>query len=160
MQLDAEQFDRILAAVVTGRGGPYRDGATAITASEAELIVAIAQLAMAADAVTDPDEAALFDAVAARVYATARLATTPPSLAPLADPAARLELLETHAMQLRGSPAAALAYALAFAIVIADLELAPPEGELLEALRAGLGLDEDAADEIATAVASIATPAE
>ncbi|MCE9579149.1 MAG: hypothetical protein K8W52_38860 [Deltaproteobacteria bacterium] len=160
MQIDAEQFDRIVATVMSGRGGPYREGEPAITASEAELIVAIAQLAMAADEVEDPDEAALFDAVVARVYATARLDTAPPTLAPLADGAARLELVQTHAAQLRGTPAAALAYALAFAIVIADLELAPPESELLEALRTGLGLEEDAADEIATAVASIATPAE
>lgn len=160
MQLDADQFDQIVAALVGERGGLYRDRATVITAAEAELIVALAQLAMAADAVDDPDEVAVFDAITARVYAIAQMATTPPSLAPLADASARLQLAETHAAQLRDTPAAPLAYAVVFAITIADLDLDPAESDLLETLRDALGLDDDEADRISTVVATIATPKE
>ncbi len=153
MKIDAAQYQQIAATVYEGKGsGP--------TPAEAELVISICQLAVAADSVEDADEAALFDSIAAQVYAHAKVATTPPTFHPLDDDEQRLDLLKSSAAQLAGTPSASLAYALAYILAISDLDLAPEEGELLDDLVDALGIDPDRADDLIVAVTEIITPAE
>lgn len=154
MNIDAAQYQQI-ASVVFYDG---KEGAP--TPAEAELVVAILQLAVAADGVEDSDEAALFDSIAAQVYAHAKSATTPPTFQPLDDPEQRRDLIRSHAAQLAGKPAAQLAYALAYILAIADLDLAPEEGEFIEELGEALGIDPDKADELIVSITEIITPEE
>ncbi len=154
MNIDAAQYKQIASAV-------YDDGKDgAPTPAEAELVVAICQLAVAADGVEDADEAALFETIAAQVYAHANTATTPPTFHPLDDPEQRRDLLKSHAAQLAGKPSASLAYALAYILAISDLDLAPEEGEFIEDLGDALGIDPDRADELIVSITEIITPDE
>lgn len=153
MNIDAAQYKQITTIVYDGKDG-------APTAAEAELVVGICQLAVAADKVEDPDEAALFDSIAAQVYAHAKLATTPPTFHPLHDPDQRRDMMQSMAAQLAGKPSAGLAYALAYILAISDLDLAPEEGELLEELGEALGIEADRADDLIVGVTEVITPAE
>lgn len=154
MNIDAAQFAKIVQAAFADAPD------TELTPAHAELVIAIAQLAVAADRVEDPDEQALFDALADHVYALASLKTSAPTLAPVDDDEQRVEHLQSHAAQLRGTPGAALAYCVAYALTIADLDLAPEEGDLLELLGEALGLSPERADDLAAAVGAAVTPAE
>lgn len=153
VNIDATQFKQIAATVYEGKDG-------GLTAAEAELVVAICQLAVAADHAEDEDEASLFESIAAQVYAYAKAATTPPAFQPVADPEQRRDLIRTHAAQLAGKPSAELAYALAYMLAIADLDLAPEEGEFIDDLGEALALDPDRADDLIVAITEIITPAE
>lgn len=159
MNIDRAQFLNILKAAYERFEPGHRTDGT-LTAADAELVVAVAQHAVAADLVEDPDERALFDQLAGHVYAAAKLQTTPPTLAPLEDEEQRIEQLRTHAMQLRGKGAAGLAYALAYILTIADLELNPDEMDVVEVLRQGLELDQEKADDLVATVSEIITPPE
>jgi hypothetical protein len=154
VKIDAAQYQQIAKTVYEGQeaGGP--------TAAEAELVVAICQLAVAADDVEDAIEAELFDSIASHVYGHAKLATTPPTFHPLDDPEQRRDLIKSHAAQLAGKPAAGLAYALAYILAISDLELAPEEGEFIEDLGDALELEPDRADDLIVTVTEIITPDE
>lgn len=162
MNIDASQYQKIVDAAFQGTtsASAYRDSysATTLPPGDAELIIAIAQLAVAADRVDDPDERALFEALAALVYKHAKLDSSAPTLAPVDDDEQRIEHLRSHAAQLAGKPSAALAFAVAYVLVIADLELAPEEGALLDTLREALGLDEDRAEDLTAAVGAAITP--
>jgi hypothetical protein len=153
VNIDAAQYKQIANIVYEGKDA-------GLSAAEAELVVAICQLAVAADDVEDADEATLFDSIAAQVYAHAKVATTPPAFQPVDDVEQRRDLIKSHAAQLAGKPAAALAYALAYILAISDLDLAPEEGEFIEDLGDALGLDGDRADDLIVAVTEIITPAE
>lgn len=152
VNIDAEQYRQIAAAVYEGDGGP--------TPGEAELVVSICQLAVAAGSLEDADEAALFESIAAQVYAHAKLVTTPPAFSRVEDDEQRNELIKNTAAQLAGTSSAWLAYALAYILAISDLELAPEEGELLDDLVDALGIDPDRADALIVAVTEILTPDE
>jgi hypothetical protein len=183
VNIDAKQYTRIVEAAFRGAGtvervaapveqtdGPaYREPGTvleenytpdALSAGEAELVIAIAQLAVAADRVDDPDEQRLFQEIAAHVYRHANVETTPPTLAAIADDEQRIDHLRSHAAQLAGKPAAHLAFALAYALVISDMDIAPEEGVMLDTLREALGLDEDRANDLSSAVGMAVTPDE
>ena len=153
MNIDAAQYKQIASAVYDGKDG-------APTPAEAELVVAICQLAVAADDVADPDEAVLFETIAAHVYAHANVVTTAPTFQPLDDPEQRRDLIKSHAAQLAGKPSASLAYALAYILAIADLDLAPEESEFIEDLGDTLGIDPDRADELIVSITDIITPDE
>ena len=168
MQIDSAQFTKIMYAVYE-RFEPaktevgYRENSAErgkLTAPEAELVVAIAQLAVAADRVEDPDECALFDQLAGHIYQHANVATTPPTLGPVEDPERRLDHLRSHATQLQGKASAALAYSVAYILAISDLDLSPDEGEMLEVLREALGLDEEKAEDLLPVVSELITPRE
>lgn len=162
MIIGADQYRKIVEAAFAGTpsGSADRDSYTPATlpAADAELIVAIAQLAIAADRVDDPDEQALFGALVEQLYKHAKVSTSAPTLAPVDDDEQRMEHLRSHAAQLAGKPSAALAFAIAYLLVIADLDLAPEEGDLLDTLREALGLDEDRAEDVTSAVSSVITP--
>ena len=154
MNIDAAQYKQIASAV-------YDDGKDgAPTPAEAELVIAICQLAVAADDVADPDEAVLFETIAAHVYAHANVVTTAATFQPLDDPEQRRELIKSHAAQLAGKPSASLAYVLAYILAIADLDLAPEESEFIEDLGDALGIDPDRADELIVSITDIITPDE
>ena len=150
MQVDRAQFQKIQEAL----------GATTVTPAEAELLVAIAQLSVAADRVEDEDELALFDQIVAHVYGVARLDTTPPSLAPVDDEEQRREHLRSHAAQLAGKPTAKLAYGIAYLLTIADMDVAFDEMETVDTLGEALGLSPEDCDDLASTVSEIITPAE
>lgn len=152
MNIDAEQYAKIVQAAFADAPD------TTLTPAQAELVIAIAQLAVAADRVEDPDEQALFAALAEHVYAHAKLKTTAPTLGPVDDEEQRIEHLQSHAAQLRGTPAAALAYSIAYVLTIADLDLAPEEGELLDLLVEALGINPERGDDLTAAVAEAITP--
>jgi len=80
-----------------GRGHQPRDQPAhgKLSAADAELVVAIAQLAVAADRVDDPDEQALFQQLAGHIYEHANVKTTPPTLGPVEDAEARIDHLRT-----------------------------------------------------------------
>lgn len=172
MQIDAAQFTKIMYAVYerfeppspeTKAEAGYRENAkerSKLTAPEAELVVAIAQLAVAADRVEDPDERALFEQLAGHIYVHANVATTPPSLGPVEDAEQRIDHLKSHAAQLKGKASAALAYAVAYILAISDMDLDPDEGLMLEILREALGLDEEKADDLLPVVSEFLTPPE
>ena len=152
MKIDAQQYQSIVTAAF-GQPGE-------LAAGDAELIIAIAQLAVAADRVDDPEERALFQALATHVYRHANLSTEAPDLGPIDDEDQRQDQLQSNAAQLAGKPAAALAYAVAYVLVISDLELAPEEDALLDTLQKSLGLTEDRVDELAAVVSEAITPME
>jgi hypothetical protein len=132
----------------------------ALPAGDAELIIAIAQLAIAADRVDDPDERRLFEELAAHIYRHANVETAAPTLAPIDDDDQRIDHMRSHAAQLVGKPSASLAFAIAYALTISDMQLAPEEGALLETLREALGLDEERAEDLSSAVGMAITPEE
>lgn len=154
MNIDAAQFSKIVQASYAGAPDAK------LTPAQAELVIAIAQLAVAADRVEDPDEQALFGSLAEKVYGEAKLKTTAPTLGPVDDEEQRIEHLQSHAAQLRGTPAAALAYSVAYVLTIADLDLAPEEGELLELLGEALGLNDEQADDLIATISEAITPEE
>jgi len=173
MQIDAAQFTKIMYAVyerfepvAVGDGKAevtYREAVNAhskLTAPEAELVVAIAQLAIAADRVDDPDEQALFQQLAGHIYEHANVKTSPPTLGPVEDLDARIDHLRSHAAQLQGKASAALAYSVAYILAISDMDLDPEEGELLDILREALGLDEEKAEDLLPVVSELITPPE
>ena len=153
MQVDASQYQSIVAT-------SFGEAETTLSAGEAELIIAIAQLAVAADRVDDRDERELFQTLAGHVYEHAKMSTSAPELNPIDDDDARMDHLRSHAAQLVGKPSAALAFALAYVLAIADLELAPEESEMLDALREALGLSDERAQDLSVAVAEAITPLE
>lgn len=183
MNIGAEQYKKIVEAAFRGAGTTEpvvepvepTDGAAyrtpgavrhevytpdALPPGDAELIIAIAQLAMATDRVEDPDERRVFDELAAHVYRHANMSTTAPTLAPVDDDEQRVDHMRSHAAQLAGKPSASLAFALAYAMMISDMDLAPEEGTMLDTLREALGLDEDRAQDLSAAVGMAVTPDE
>lgn len=146
MSIDARQFSDAIRSI---HAGPLSE-------SDAEAIVAITQLAVDADGREDADELATFFMIGRALYELAGVkdAPTPTFAADQEDE----ERLESLAGQL-GTPAAKeLAYAVAFLMAISDIELAPEESALVEALREALGLTEDRAAEIASTVSAAITP--
>jgi len=181
VNIGAEQYKKIVQAAFGGlgttepvvepveptEGAAYRAAGAvrrevytpeALPPQDAELIIAIAQLAIAADRVDDPDERRMFDELAAHIYRHANVSTSAPSLAPVDDDEQRIDHIRSHAAQLAGKPSASLAFAIAYALMIADMDLAPEEGTLLETLREALGLSEDRAEDLSAAVGMAVTP--
>jgi len=158
MHIDEAQFTKMLYAVQ--EKFPPTDGVATLSPAEAELVVAIAGLVIAADRVDDPDERALFDQLAGHLYKHANVATDAPHLDPTDDDDRRHDQLRSHAQQLRGKPSGALAYALAYVLSVSDMSLDPSEGALLEVLRDALGLDEAAAEAMLPVVSELITPVE
>jgi len=178
MQIDSAQFTKIMYAVYE-RFEPkspappadekevgYRENAhvershSKLSPADAELVVAIMQLAVAADRVEDPDEQALFDQLAAHIYHHANVQTTPPHLGPVEDAERRIDHLRSHAAQLHGKASAALAYAVAYILAISDMDLDPDESEMLGVLCEALGLDGEKADDLLPVVSELITPPE
>ncbi|CAN5896467.1 hypothetical protein BH11MYX3_BH11MYX3_33160 [soil metagenome] len=123
---------------------------------DAEAIMGIAQLAVDADGREDADEIATFFTIGKAVFELAGFADVPtPTFAADEEDDERLRAL---ARQL-GTPAAKeLAYAVAFVMAVSDIDLAPEEGALVEALCQALELNDDRAAELAATVSAAITP--
>lgn len=146
MSIDASRFSDAIRSIHTGT----------LSEADAETIVALAQLAVDADGREDADEIATFFAIGKAVYAYAGINDTPtPTFAADEDDDERLASL---AKQLTTPAAKELAYAVAFVMAVSDIDLAPEEGAMVEALREALGLDEDRAADLAATVSAAITP--
>ncbi len=118
----------------------------ALTAEDAEAILAIAQLVVDIDGREGPDEIKLFFAIGKFLF---ELAGTPdasvPTFASDEDDEERMFELAT---QLKGPPARELTYAIARLLASADLEVAPEEDTFVDRLRGILSITRPRADEI------------
>lgn len=127
----------------------------ALSEPDAETIVAIAQLAVDADGREDAEEIKNFFALGKAIYGHAGLDASTPTFAGDEEDDERLRTLVG---QLSTPAAKELAYAVGFMMAIADVDLAPEEGALVETLRDLLGMTQDRADEIAATVSAAITP--
>jgi hypothetical protein len=147
MNIDAGRFRDILRAQHPGPLSPV----------DAELIVAIAQLAVDADGREDADEIKMFFTIGKAVFALAGMSEVPtPTFAVDEDDHERLLAL---AKQLQGVPSRELAYSVSFLLMVADIAIAPEEDAFIENLRTSLGIDEDRAHTLATTITVAITPA-
>lgn len=131
--VDQTKLRRIVETLLSG---------VKLESTEALTVVQIAQLAAGVKLDDDPPAQAILQAIAQQVCSLVGL--KPGEIRPiplLADYAARAACLEAVAKQLRTRGARELAYALAFLVSVADLELAPVETTALEAFQRALGLD-------------------
>jgi hypothetical protein len=146
MNIDAGRFHDILRAQHPGPLSPV----------DAEVIVAIAQLAVDADGREDADEIKMFFTIGKAVFGLAGMAEVPtPTFAVDEDDDERLLALSK---QLQGTPSRELAYSVAFLLMVADIAIAPEEDAFIENLRDALSIDEDRAHALATTITSAITP--
>ena len=111
---------------------------------------------MDADGREDPDEIAMFFAVGKAVYGIAGIADAPtPTFAADEEDDARLVAL---AGKLATQAGGELAYAVAYLLTVADVELAPAESALVEKLRTALAMTEERAAEVAATISAAITP--
>lgn len=146
MNIDAGRFPAILQ---TQHPGP-------LSPVDAEVIVAIAQLAVDADGQEDADEIKMFFALGKAVFSLAGMAEAPtPTFASGDDDGERLVTL---AKQLTAVPSRELAYSVAHLLTISDVAIAPEEDDMLVDLRTALDISEDRAEELARVIGAAVTP--
>ena len=146
MNIDDGRFRDILRAQHPGPLSPV----------DAEVIVAIAQLAVDADGQEDASEIRMFFALGKAVFALAGMADAPtPTFASDDDDAERLQSL---AKQLTAVPSRELAYSVAHLLTISDVAIAPEEDDMLVDLRTALDISEDRAEELARDIGAAVTP--
>jgi len=146
MNIDAGRFREILKAQHPGPLSPV----------DAEVIVAIAQLAVDADGQEEADEIKMFFALGKAVFSLAGMddASTPTFAADEDDD----ERLLALAKQLTTVASKELAYTVAHLLTISDVAIAPEEDDLLMHLRAALEIPAERADELAQAIGAAITP--
>lgn len=149
--LDTPTVARLLDLVMPGAGP---------SPTETRGVLQIAQLAAGIDLEDDDAERGLLGALSLHLCAVAGIpVSSVPVLSPLpGDPEERRSAVSTLARRLVTTGARELSYIVAYLLIVADLELAPVEGELLEELRSALGIEPDQADELAAGVAALVTP--
>lgn len=150
IQLDDAMFQQLLDATL---------GSARIEPREARAVIAIAELTAAVDLDETPAETTLLGAFADRLCERARieLATIRPLTEIPTDEQERLEALAERARLLVTRGARELAYAAAYLVVVADLELEPLETQFLEDIRVTLDIDPRRAAELAELAAQIVT---
>jgi hypothetical protein len=147
MTIDAAQLRTALKNVHPG----------ALSAEDAETVVALAQMSVDADGQEDADEIRMFFALGKAVYELAGLAETPtPTFAVDEDDDERLHGL---ANKLSSPASKELAYAVSHLLTVVDVQIAPEEEAFLENLRTALGIDDDRADDLASQLGAAITPA-
>ena len=146
MSSDADRYRDALRPLHPGK----------LSESDADTILEIAQLVVDADGREDPDEIAMFFAVGKAVYGIAGIADAPtPTFAADEEDDARLVAL---AGKLATQAGGELAYAVAYLLTVADVELAPAESALVEKLRTALAMTEERAAEVAATISAAITP--
>ena len=146
MNIDDGRFRDILRAQHPGPLSPV----------DAEVIVAIAQLAVDADGQEDASEIKMFFALGKAVFALAGMADAPtPTFASDDDDADRLLSL---AKQLTAVASRELAYSVAHLLTISDVAIAPEEDDMLVDLRTALDITEDRAEDLARTIGAAITP--
>jgi hypothetical protein len=151
MKIDVSQVRAILDAVLDDRK---------LTPPEAGGVIAIAWLAVDADHREDDDEVASLDAIGAEVHARAGIpkdAPIPPvTPVPMDDEemAMRLDKLAPGL----GAGAREAGYALAYALIVVDFELAVGESAFLTMLRDKFQLSDERVLDLSVAVGEAVTP--
>jgi len=149
--LDTRTFGRLLEIVMPDR---------CLSPHEARTIVHIAQLAAWIDFDDDTVEGGLLGTVTRELCAAAGV--PPSSITPLSplpiDAEERLARIGQLAGWLVTTDARELAFTLAYLMIVADFELAPTEGELLEELRDALLIEKARAADLAAGVSELVTP--
>jgi tellurite resistance protein len=117
-------------------------GTNRLDRAEATTAVSIAQLAAGADDQERPAEHALLQALAQFVLSGVGLRPGEIRAIPaLPDHDARIAWFRALSAELRSQAARELAFAFAFLVSVADLELVPDEHDSLEELQHALGVD-------------------
>ena len=142
MHVNAKAFETIVKVTV---------GADRVGEADARAILGICVLVAGADNKSDVDE----DEVLAEI--AGHLGPTLPTVY-AGDDLERLEKIREIGAQLSTQGTRELAYTLAYAVSVADLELAPAESEFLADLAVALGISDDRADELAEKCAEAVTP--
>lgn len=148
MHVHADAFRKIVNATL---------GSERLTAKDAVALVGIAYLALDADDREDPDEIKVVDEISQHVCTLASTQVTPPGVR-ATDDFERLEKIRELGGQLSTAASHELAYGLAYAVSISDMDLGPAESELLADLAVALGIADKRADELAAIVAEAVTP--
>jgi hypothetical protein len=153
LELDDKTFHRLLDVVMPGEQ---------LAPAEAIPIALIAQLAGGIDLKDDDAERGLLDVILGRLC---ELSTIRRSIIPVLSPRplpedgeARRAWVNWLAGQVATPGARELALVLAYLLVVADLELAPVEAQLIEELRGALAIDADRARELIAEVSASVTP--
>lgn len=124
--------------------------------AEATTILEIAQLAAGVEIDGDPVARSILQAVAQQVCSRAGLKPGEVlPIPPLPDEEARASWVGSLAAQLQTRGARELAYALAFLVSVADLELTPAETAALEEFQHALGLDHRRATDLVVVLTEI-----
>lgn len=143
MHVNGEAF-RSMVNATAGDG-------TTIAEADARAVLGICALVAGADDKADEDEDSVLGEIAGH------LGPTVPDVY-ANDDLERLEKIREIGGQLSTQGVRDLAYALAYVVAIADLELAPAESEFLADLAVALGVSDDRADELAALCAQAVTP--
>ncbi|MDQ3368158.1 MAG: hypothetical protein M3680_22265 [Myxococcota bacterium] len=147
MNIDAARFGEILRL----------QHPEPLSAVDAEVIVALAQLAVDADGREDSEEIQQFFAIGKAVFSLAGMSeASTPTFAVDEDDAQRITTL---AEQLDGTASRELAYSVAFLLTVADMASAPEEDVFIESLRTALRISEDRALDLASTISAAVTPA-
>jgi len=153
IEIDDAKFQQILDVTLGGQGlGPW----------ELRTVLLIAQLAAAIDLDDDPDELTTLRTLTSKLCARGGLSPDRiPQLAPIpTDDEERAARVAALVRALPTTAARDLAFALAYLVIVADLELAPIEDSLLQQLRRALTIPGERASELIAAIAAIVTPSE
>ena len=153
IEIDDTKFQQILDVTL---------GSQRLAPREIRSVLAIAQLAAAVDLDDDPAERTMLQTLTSKLCAWGGIpADSVPLLSPVPtdeeERAARIALL---VRALRTTDARHLAFALAYLIIVADLELAPIEDSVLQQLQRELPIPGDRASELIEAIAASVTPGE
>lgn len=153
IEIDDRKFQQILAVTV---------GSHQLGPLEIRTILQVAQLAAAVDLDDDPAEGSLLHSLASRLCAAGGVpATSIPRLSPVpTDDEERAARIEVLVRRLPTTGARDLAFALAYLVIVSDLELAPIEDGLLQQLQRELTIPADRASQLVGAIAQIVTPGE
>jgi hypothetical protein len=151
--IDDPKFQQILDVTL---------GDQPISAQEIRAILQLVQLAASTDLDDDPAEWGVLRTVTARLCARGGIAPdSVPVLSPMpTDDDERATRIARLVPRLTTTGARDLALALAYLVIVADLELAPVESALLERLQGALTIPRERADDVVQAVAQIVTPDE
>jgi len=151
IDIDDAKFQQILDVTV---------GIQQIGPTEVRTILQLAQLAAEVDLDDDPAELTLLRALTARLSTATGVALDRfPWLSPI--PTDDEERAAQIAALVRGLPttgARDLAFALAYLMIVSDLELAPVEDALLQQLQRALTIPPERASDLIDAIARIVTP--
>jgi hypothetical protein len=151
MQIDASTYETIVRTIIA---------APALSPADAATILQIAQLAVDVDLEEYVEERAALDTLTGYVAASGgidRDAVSPVSPLPT-DDEERAAWLDMLARKLSSTGARELAYALAYVVIVSDVELSPIEIELMDELRTKLAIAVDRAAELVEVVSELVTP--
>jgi tellurite resistance protein len=150
MHVNGDAFRAMVKATVGAGEGGYRDGMT-VDEADARAVLGICALVAGADDKADPEEDSVLGEIAGH------LGPTVPDVR-ANDDLERLEKIREIGGELSTQGVRDLAYALAYVVAVADLELAPAESEFLADLAVALGVSDERAGELAQRVAEAVTP--